>query len=102
MGGPQQAYNINIIVYYDSNFNYTPELTEGIADIAVALYEQATGQLLAFGYTNEAGMIQFSGVTAVGPIRISVPFLKYSQLTANSQTDIFLRVAPQPLPIGIP
>jgi hypothetical protein len=102
VGGPQLPFTINVTVYYDSNLNYTPEISEGIADIAVALYEQATGQLLAFGYTNEAGMIQFSGVTAVGPIRVSVPYLKYSQLTTNSQTNILLRVAPQPLPIGIP
>ena len=101
-GGPQQTDNLNITVYYDSNLNYTPELTEGIADIAVALYEQATGQLLAFGYTNEAGMIQFGGVTAVGPTRVSIPYLKYSQLVTNTQANILIRVAPQPLPIGIP
>lgn len=101
-GGPPRAVNINITVYYDANMNFTPELNEGIADVAVALYDQATGQLLAFGYTNEAGMVQFSGIATTGPIRVTAPFLNFSQLVTNSQAEIFIRVAPQPLPIGIP
>jgi hypothetical protein len=100
--GIEQPINVNVTIYYDSNLNYTPEATEGIADIAVALYAQTTGQLLAFGYTNEAGMVQFTGVTVAGPARVSVPFLKFSQITSNSQNNILIRVAPQPLPIGIP
>jgi hypothetical protein len=102
VGPPAQSVTVNVTIYYDANLNYTPELNEGIADVAVALYDQTTGQLLAFGYSNDAGMIQFSGISATGPIRVSVPFLNFSQIVANSQANILIRVAPQPLPIGIP
>jgi hypothetical protein len=102
VGPPVQSISIHVTIYYDVNLNYIPELNEGIGDVAVALYDQTTGQLLAFGYTNEAGMIQFNGITATGAIRVSVPFLGFSQIVANSQATIVIRVAPQPLPIGIP
>jgi hypothetical protein len=97
-----QSVTVHVTIYYDVNLNYTPELNEGIRDVAVALHDQTTGQLLAFGYTNEAGMVQFSGITAAGAVRVSVPFLGYTQIVANSQANIVIRVAPQPLPIGIP
>jgi hypothetical protein len=102
VGAAVQSVNIQVTIYYDLNLNYTPELNEGIGDVAVALYDQTTGQLLAFGYTNEAGMVQFSGITAAGAVRVSVPFLGFTQIVANSQANIVIRVAPQPLPIGIP
>lgn len=97
-----ESVTINVTLYYDSNMNFMPELTEGIADVAIALYDNATGQLLAFGRTNEAGMIRFSSVNTVGAVRVVVPFLNYSQTVPAGSTDILLRVAPQPLPIGIP
>jgi hypothetical protein len=97
-----QEVTINVTLYYDSNLNFMPELTEGIADVAIALYDNATGQLLAFGNTNEAGMIRFNSVNTSGAVRVVVPFLGYSQTVPGGSTDILLRVAPQPLPIGIP
>lgn len=97
-----QSITINVTLYYDSNENFTPELTEGIMDAAIALYDNATGQLIAFGYTNEAGMAQFSNVVASGPVRVVVPFLNYSQVIVGAASDILIRVAPQPLPVGIP
>jgi hypothetical protein len=102
VGPPVQSVTVQVTIYYDANLNYTPEINEGISDVAVALYDQTTGQLLAFGYSNEAGMIQFSGITTAGPVRVSVPFLNFTQIVANSQAIILIRVAPQPLPIGIP
>ena len=71
-------------------------------DAAVALYDNATGGLIAFGYTNEAGMAQFSNIAAGGAVRVAVPFLNYSQVVLASNSEILIRVAPQPLPIGIP
>lgn len=100
--GSAQSVTINVTLYYDGNENFTPELTEGIMDAAIALYDNATGQLIAFGYTNEAGMAQFTNVSAAGAVRVSVPFLNYSQVIVGAASDILIRVAPQPLPIGIP
>lgn len=102
ISGGQQLASANVTVYYDGNGNFTPELTEGVMDVAVALYDNATGNLLAFGYTNEAGMIRFDNIATSGAFRIVVPYLNYSQVAANNNANILVRIAPQPLPIGIP
>jgi hypothetical protein len=100
--GGQRLVVVNVTLYYDSNNNFMPELTEGIQDAAVALYDNNTGQLLAFGYTNEAGMIRFDSIAATGPLRVVVPFLNYNQIIVGNESNILIRVAPQPLPAGIP
>lgn len=102
VGGGTQSATINVTLYYDSNNNFLPELTEGIVNAAVALYDNGTGQLIAFGHTNETGVARFTAVNAVGAVRVVVPFLNYSQVVLSDNADILVRVAPQPLPIGIP
>lgn len=101
-GGGTQAANINVTLYYDTNNNFLPELTEGIVNAAVALYDNGTGELISFGHTNETGVVAFSAVNAAGAVRVVVPFLNYSQVVVGGNTEILVRVAPQPLPIGIP
>lgn len=98
----QQTTTVQITIYYDSNFNFTPELTEGIMDVAVELYDNATGELLAFGYSNEAGAIRFDSIASSGAVRVEVPFLNYSQVITGVSANILLRVEPRPLPSGIP
>ncbi|MFO7682561.1 MAG: Calx-beta domain-containing protein [Chloroflexota bacterium] len=100
--GGQRLANVNVTLYYDSNNNYMPELTEGIMDVAVALYDNTTGQLLAFGYTNETGAIRFESISATGALRVSVPFLNYSQVVFGDESNILIRVSPQQLPGAIP
>ncbi len=101
-GGAEQAITINVTVYYDANNNFQPELTEGIVNAAVAVYDNGSGQLIAFGHTNEAGLVQFAGIKSTGAVRVEVPFLNHSQVVAAGNSDILVRVAPQPLPGGIP
>ncbi|MBK7895965.1 MAG: Calx-beta domain-containing protein [Candidatus Promineifilaceae bacterium] len=101
-GGGTQSANINVTLYYDSNNNFLPELTEGIVNAAVALYDNGTGELISFGHTNETGVVAFTAVNAAGAVRVVVPFLNYSQVVVGSNAEILVRVAPQPLPIGIP
>ncbi|MDX1416088.1 MAG: hypothetical protein R3293_17960, partial [Candidatus Promineifilaceae bacterium] len=98
----QQTTTVQITIYYDSNFNFTPELTEGIMDVAVELYDNSTGELLAFGYSNEAGVIRFDSIASTGAVRVEVPFLNYSQVVVGASANILLRVEPRPLPGGIP
>lgn len=98
----QDLSTVNVTVYYDSNFNYTPEVTEGIVDVAVALYDNTNGRLIAFGYTNEAGNVRFESIASSGSIRVEVPLLNYTQVVGPGESNIALRVAPLPLPIGIP
>lgn len=101
-GDSTQSATINVTLYYDSNNNFLPELTEGIVNAAVALYDNGTGELISFGHTNETGVARFTGVNAAGAVRVVVPFLNYSQVVLGDTAEILVRVAPQPLPIGIP
>jgi hypothetical protein len=100
--GAGELATVNVIVYYDSNFNFTPEDNEGIIDIAVALFDNTTGRLLAFGYTNQAGAVRFEAVPSSGAVRVTVPLLNYTQIVGPGESNIAVRVAPLPLPIGIP
>ncbi len=100
--GVRQNTSVQVTMYYDSNFNFMPELTEGISDIAVELYDNTTGELLAFGYTNEAGVIRFDAVSSTGAVRVDVAYLNYSQVVTGASANILLRVEPRPLPSGIP
>ncbi len=99
--GAQDLATVNVTVYYDSNFNFNPEENEGIIDVAVALFDNANGRLLAFGYTNQAGVVRFEAVPS-GAVRVSVPLLNYTQIVGPGESNIAVRVAPLPLPIGIP
>lgn len=94
--------NLDITLYYDANNNFMAELNEGIIGASIAVYDDATGELLAFGYTNDAGNVRFGPLATSGTLRLSVPFLNFSQVLAAGDATIFLRVAPQPLPIIIP
>ena len=92
--------NIDITVYFDANLNYVAELAEGVENMGVAIYDNMTGELLAFGSTNEAGMIRFGPLVVPGTLRISIPFLQFQQIVAGD-TSFDLRIAPlQPLPTG--
>jgi hypothetical protein len=98
----QQTTTVQVTVYYDSNYNFTPELTEGIMDVAVELYDNASGELLAFGYSNEAGVVRFDSIASSGAVRVEVSYLNYSQVVTGVSANILLRVEPRPLPSGIP
>ena len=102
VAGAERVASVRLTLYYDLNQNFTPELTEGIEDVAVALYDNRTGQLIQFGHTNEAGLLNFGAINVTGAVRIEVPFLNYSQIVVASSSNILLRIAPKPLPTGIP
>lgn len=101
--GPDvQQINLEITVYYDLNNNFVAEATEGVMDVAVAVYDNASGQLLSLGFTNEEGRVRFGPLTTTGPVRLAVPYLNFSQLIADESAAIQLRIAPRPLPGTIP
>ncbi len=102
VSGGQTNATIQVTVYYDLNGNFQPELNEGIINAAVSLTDNSTGQLLSFGHTNEAGVVQFTNVTSVGAVRVDVPFLNHSQIVASGNSEILIRVVPLPLPNQIP
>jgi len=92
---------ISLLVYYDAKDDHQPGAGEGVAGISAQAYEVATNQLLAQGFTDEQGNLEFT-VAAQGPVRVSVPFFGFSQLVTGEGASIYLRVPPQPLPAGGP
>jgi len=86
---------IKIIIYYDANGDGQPGAGEGIGGLSVLAYEAATNKLLAQGFTNELGSLEFT-VAAQGPVQVKVPFLGFSQLAGIEGADIHLRVPPTP------
>jgi hypothetical protein len=92
---------ITLLVYYDGNDDRQPGAGEGIGGISAQAYEVVTNQLLAQGFTDEQGNLEFT-VSAQGPVRVSVPFFGFSQLVAGEGASIYLRVPAQPLPGGAP
>jgi hypothetical protein len=101
-GPAEQQITLDVTVYYDLNNNFTPEVTEGIMDVAVAVYDNGSGQLLSLGFTNQEGRVRFGPLTTTGPVRLAVPYLNYSQLVADESATVQLRIAPRPLPGAIP
>lgn len=88
-----QEVSFDLTVYYDENMNYTSELTEGVENIAVQIFDNMTGELLAFGYTNEAGTVRFSSLLISGMLRVSIPYLQFNQVSTGT-SNILIRVAP--------
>jgi len=93
---------VDLLVYYDSNQNLNPELEEGVRDIAVAVYDGVSNELLAFGYTNEGGGLHIGPLTVMGAARVEIPFLGYSRRVTGTTEQIEIRVAPRPLPATVP
>jgi len=92
---------ISLLVYYDATEDSQPGAGEGIAGISAQAYDATTNQLLAQGFTDEQGNLEFT-VSASGPVRVTVPFFGFSQLAAGEGASIYLRVPPQRLPGGEP
>ncbi|MDA0245021.1 MAG: pre-peptidase C-terminal domain-containing protein [Chloroflexi bacterium] len=87
--------DLTVILYYDQNSNFTPELDEGIMDMAVSVFDGVSGQLLSFGYTNEAGLLRFTIAAPSNILRVSVPFLGFNQTVVAGTPEVRLRVVPQ-------
>jgi hypothetical protein len=84
---------ITLLVYYDSNGDYQPGAGEGVTGLSAEVYDAVTNELLAQGSTDDRGNLEFT-VAAQGPVRVSIPFLGFSQLVATHGGSIYVRVAP--------
>lgn len=101
--GPEQLQiTLETTIYYDLNNNFVAEATEGIMDVAVAVYDNASGQLLSLGFTNQEGKVRFGPLITTGPVRLVVPYLNFNQLVVEESASIQLRIGPRPLPGTIP
>jgi hypothetical protein len=92
---------IRLLVYYDGNGDRQPGAGEGVAGISVQTHEVASNELLAQGFTDEQGSLEFTA-SAQGPVRISIPFLAFSHLVTGSEASVQVRVPARSLPEGTP
>ncbi len=102
---PTPNVQLSVKVYYDGNNSFSAELNEGVMDIAVSVYDNASGALLGFGYTNEAGEVFFGGnppLPTSGAVRLIIPYLNYEQIVPADVTQVDIRIPPQQLPGQIP
>jgi hypothetical protein len=96
-----QFIPVRLLVYYDGNEDSQPGAGEGIGGISVQAYGAITNQLLAQGFTDDQGNLEFT-VSAQGPVRVSVPFFGFSQLVAADGASVFLRIPPRTFLGGAP
>ena len=99
---PQTEINLDVLIYYDANESFSAESTEGVMDIAVLVYDNATGELLSFGSTNANGIVTFPGLQPQGNLRVNVEFLNFSQIVPVNIGRLDIRISPQQMPDLIP
>ncbi len=92
---------VSLLVYYDANDDGQIGAGEGITGISAQAYDVATDELLAQGYTDAQGSLDFT-VSAQGPVRITIPFLGFSHLVTGAEASIQVRVPPRSLLGGTP
>lgn len=86
---------ITALIYYDGNADGQPGAGEGIAGVSVQAYEATTNQLLAQGFTDDQGHLEFT-VSSKGLVRVTVPFFGFSQVVSGRGASLYVRVPPQP------
>lgn len=99
---PSFSANLQVVLFYDRNQNNLPEIDEGIVDMAVLAKDSATGELLALGYTNDAGIIRFELQPSSQTINIMIPYLNIDQTVSTNSNDLLIKVASSTLPSSLP
>lgn len=99
---PVFATDLQVVLFYDRNLNNLPEIDEGIVDMAVLAKNGTTGELLALGYTNEAGLLRFQVGLQSQSIIIAIPYLGIEQTLPVTTNELLIRVSPSVLPSSLP
>lgn len=99
---PVYSADLQVVLFYDHNQNNLPEIDEGIIDMAVLAQDGSSGELLALGYTNEAGLLRFQVSPRSESLIISIPYFGIDQTVSVSATELLIRVAPSALPATLP
>jgi hypothetical protein len=98
---PGQPVTIQVMVYYDENNNRAPDISEGVAGISVRVLDSLTNRLLGQTFTDSQGHAGLS-VSAAGEVRLSVPYLGYSQPVKPPGKQFEIRLGALRLPSLIP
>ena len=100
-GPVQQIVTADLRVSYDANDNGAADPGEGVVGLPVRVYDDVTGAPLAQGFTDDSGRAVLS-VSAVGPIRVVVPYLSFETTVPPGGATIPVLISPRDLPDQIP
>jgi hypothetical protein len=92
---------VELSVYYDENDNRAPDISEGVSNVSVRVLDYQTNQLLGHVFTDQFGHARLM-VAAVGQVRLSVPYLGYSEAVKAPGEAFTIRLAALQLPGLIP
>ena len=70
---PPHVVTASVVIAYDENGNRTVDPAEGVAGISVRVVETTTNRVIASGFTDETGYVQFQVVMDT-PAQIVVPY----------------------------
>jgi hypothetical protein len=98
---PLQTVMVRLTVYYDENNNRAADASEGVAGLSVRALDSLSNRGLGQAFTDEQGYAAVS-VSAMGEVRLSVPYLSYNQPVKPPGKELFIRLTPLRLPSLIP
>ena len=92
---------VELTIYYDENDNKAPDMNEGVTGVNVRVLDSLTNRLLGQTFTDSQGHAGLS-VSAAGEVRLSVPYLGYSQPVKPPGKQFEIRLGALRLPSLIP
>jgi hypothetical protein len=98
---PMKLVTIGVNIIYDENNNRAPDASEGVSGISIRLLDGVSNSMLGQIFTNSQGHAALT-VTAVGKVRLSIPYLGYNQSIEPPGREVSIRLAPLRLPSLIP
>jgi len=94
---PALPFTLELTVYYDENNNKAVDLNEGVHGINMQVLDSLTNRLLGQAFTDSQGHATIF-ISSTHNVRVSVPYLGYSQLVKSPGNDYEIRIAPLQLP----
>jgi len=98
---PLQPIVVQLTVYYDENDNQAPDINEGVIGINMQILDSLTNRVLGQAFTNTEGHATLF-VSATQEIRLTVPYLGYSQAVKSPGGQFEIRIPALHLPSLIP
>ncbi|MCB0190359.1 MAG: PPC domain-containing protein [Anaerolineae bacterium] len=98
---PLQPIVVQLTVYYDENDNQAPDINEGVNGINMQILDSLTNRVLGQTFTNHEGHATLF-VSATQEIRLTVPYLGYSQPVKPPGGAFEIRIPAIHLPSLIP
>lgn len=98
---PLQPIVVQLTVYYDENDNQAPDINEGVTGLNMQILDSLTNRVLGQAFTNTEGHATLF-VSATQEIRLTVPYLGYSQAVKSPGGQFEIRIPALHLPSLIP